>query len=638
MTKITRRFDKRNLVRELAQNKVDALELLREALANAKDHGAKRVWIKTTGGTKGSTAPDILLMNDGEGMGPAELSAFWGVSTSVKPGRAIGYKGHGTKLFFAAQRLHVATRCAGEPGWRWSQLERPDQVDGDEVEEHPLPPDHRIARTLESVGLRDFGVAILVEGCSFSDGPGRLLSRRAVESYCDWFTVVGDIRSGLFKERHEFHAAIDSRSDRYANLRVNEVPLHPMELLLSINGESEFRHAGLGPTARDKEFLAAWPDDLKAYQQTKPGLLAFGHRFANHHEPQSGAKRVRDDSTSLCLVTPEDFGDDPEYSMILRVEGHRRQREIYLEAKKDGEYKFDDRFGLWLCKDFVPVVQHNDWLREAIDRAAQKKTRLGRYELKTLRNWQVFVNSQSLLLTANRNDVSNLRDIRERVVTLLAKRIERAFDDEAFTDWVSNMQGAIARGQRDREVSQMAARVDRVVKWFRSADGVEPADVVGLPRIGDESLRLPEPTNEQELFHVYAVLSGAFRVPLRVLEYNAREGIDAVAQVRDDRIFAPRQLATARVEFKHTVTGNRAIFHYFDAIDALICWRVEREGETYEDSDVPLRGTLQKRKPLSTSGIDTYEIAYTNTKNESRVIPVLTLQALFAKPKARRKR
>lgn len=641
MTKIRRRYDKKNLVRELAQNKVDALELLREALANAKDHFANHAWIKTTRATGGSNAPDVLLMNDGEGMGSEELSAFWGVSSSVKPAQSIGYKGHGTKLYFASHRLHVATRRVGEAGWRWSVLERPDQADGDEVEEQPLPPDHRIARELEAAGLEVSGVAILIEGCTFSDAPVRLLSRRSVESYCDWFTVIGDVRSGLFRERREFHDVVDTRSDRYEALRVNEVPLRPIELMLSINGETQYRAAGLGPAPRDKELLAAWGDDVKAHL-SKPGLLAFGHRFADHHESQSaGAKRVRDDLSSLCLVPPESFGDDPEYAVVLRVEGHRRQRETYREATwsgKSGEYKFDERFGLWLCKDFVPVVQQNEWLREAIDRASQKKNRLGRYELKTLRNWQVFVNSQSLLLTANRNDISNLRDIREKIVTLLAKRIEIAFDEDAFADWVTSLQSAVARGQRDKEVRQMEARVDKINQWFRSAEGVEPATITSLePLEEDESLRLPEPRSEQELFHLYAVLSGSYRVPLRVLEYNAREGIDAVTQVRDARLFN-RQVPTARVEFKYIVWANRAIGHYFDAIDAVICWRVELIGTIREGSDVPIEGTLRKRQAVLDSGLDSHEIEYTTSKGETRILPVLTIQTLFAKPRPKRKR
>jgi hypothetical protein len=640
--KIRRRYNKKNLVKELALNKVDALELLREALANAKDHGAKRVWIKTIRGRAGSNAPDVILMNDGAGMGPEELSAFWGVSASVKPQhQSIGHKGHGTKLYFASQRLQLCTRRAGERGWRWSMLERPDQVDDDEIEEKPLQQDHVLWRELSAAGLLDGeGVAILIEGCAFSDAPGRLLHRRTVESYCDWFTVVGDVRSGLFKTRKEFHDAIASRPARYDALRINEVPLRPIEVQLSINGEAAYRPIGFGTAKRDPEFFSAWSDDRKEYE-SKPGILAFGHRFADHHEPQSGAKRVRDDLTALCLVTPESFGDDAEYAVVIRIEGHRRQRETYLEATRQfqkGEYSFDERFGLWLCKDYVPVAQQNEWLREAIDRASQKKSRLSRYEIKTLRNWQVFVNYQGLTLTANRNDVSNLRDIRERVETLLAKRIEKAFDEDAFADWVSNLQQAVARGQREREVRHMTDRVDKVTRWFQDSEGVEPARVALLERRSEnESLRLPKPENEQELFYLYAVLSGVYKVPVRVLEYSTREGIDAVVQVQDEALFKPR-LSTARVEFKNVLSGNTSTGHYFDAIDAFLCWRVDLEGKLREGGDSPHEGTLRPRTPLTTSKLDTYEVEYTTHKGEKRVIPVLTLESLFKDTTSKRKK
>lgn len=634
--KIKRRYDKMNLVRELARNKVDALELLREALANAKDHGANRAWIKTTRGKGGSNAPDVLLMNDGAGMGPDELAAFWGVSASVKSESSfsIGYKGHGTKLYFASSRLHLATRCKGEAGWRLSVLDRPDQVDDDEIDEMPLPSDHALAKELKATGLLEAeGVAILIEGCSFLDAPARFLSRTTVESYCDWFTVIGDVRSGLFRTRKEFHDVVASKSGRYDALRVNEVPLRPIEVSLSINGESGYRPIGLGVARQDANFLSAWGDDAKAFT-SKPGILSFGHRFADHHEPVSGAKRVRDDLTALCLVEPESFGDDAEYAVVLRIEGHRRQRETYLEAiwqGHRGEYNFDDRFGLWLCKDFIPVLSQNEWLRQAIERAAQKKNRLSRYEIKTLRNWQVFVNFQGLTLTANRNNISNLGDIGERVVTLLAKRIEKAFDEDAFAEWVSNLQQAVARGQREKEVRQMTDRLDKVTRWFRGKEGVEPVKITGLdPREEDESQRLPKPENEQELFYLYAILSGMFRVPLRVIEYNTKEGIDAVAQVEDEALFKPK-ITTARVEFKYVISGNTSTGHYFDAIDVILCWHVDLVGKLREGGDSPHEGTLRKRTPVTRGKLDTYEVEYTTPKNEKRVIPVLTLETLFKK-------
>ena len=197
------------------------------------------------------------------------------------------------------RRLHLATRCKGEPGWRLSTLDRPAEVDDDEIEEVPLPPDHPLAKELKATGiLGGEGVAILIEGCTFSDAPVRFLSRKAIESYCDWFTVIGDVRSGLFKTRKEFHEVVAARSGRYDALRVNEVPLRPIEVSLSINGESAYRPLGLGVARHDANFLNAWTDDLKSFT-SRPGILSFGHRFADHHEPLSGAKRVRDDLTAL---------------------------------------------------------------------------------------------------------------------------------------------------------------------------------------------------------------------------------------------------------------------------------------------------------------------------------------------------
>ena len=98
---IQRNFDIKNLVRELAENKVSVLEILREALSNAKDHGASRVWLKTVREPQ-SGRVNLLISDDGDGMNEERLSAFWGVGASAKrvQQQSIGYKGHGTKLYF----------------------------------------------------------------------------------------------------------------------------------------------------------------------------------------------------------------------------------------------------------------------------------------------------------------------------------------------------------------------------------------------------------------------------------------------------------------------------------------------------------------------------------------------------------
>lgn len=645
MAFIPRQIDRKNLVRELANNKVDALELVREALSNARDHGASATWIRTSRGAPPAHPVDVWLINDGEGMNGAQLGAFWGISTSVKPAgqNAIGYKGHGTKLFFASRRLSVATRRAGEAHWSLTTLDNPLESDSNEVELSTLPERHPLAKELAAVGLLDkSGVAIFVEGCQFRDAPDRLLSRRSIESYCDWFTVVGDIRSGVFRSRAEFHDVIHTKRE-LSRLRVHESLLIPLTVHLRVNGEEDYQPLGFGPSRLAPQFLSPWREDVSKWEKVSPGLAAFGHRFADHHEAERGARRVRDDLTALCLTPVDSFADESPYAVVMRVEGQRRQIQSYLEGSRQGvagEYEFDERFGLWLCKDFVPVVQRNDLLQSALTRATEKAKKRLRFDLSKTRFWQVFINHQALVLTANRNGMANMKEHEERIVNLVADRIAVALKEDSFREWIENLQQAVVHGKRSKEVDAINERVDDVVQWFKkSGNDVEPAHVEGLKLLADDaSLRLPKPKNEQEVFHLYAVLSGRYRVPLRVIEYDTRIGVDAIAQVIERTLFdSPK--AYARVEFKYQIQGNRAINHFFDAIDAFVCWSASGSGELPEAGDNPSSGTLQKRaKPRLAAGLDAYEVDYTDAKGQRRVLPVIVLEKLFSpagKSKAR---
>ncbi|MFY2560215.1 hypothetical protein ACN469_21575 [Corallococcus terminator] len=640
MTRIHRKIDQRNLVRELANNKVDALELIREALANARDHGASSVWIRTARGAPPLLPIDVMLINDGDGMTEAQLEAFWGISASVKPpgGSAIGYKGHGTKLYFAARRLSVASRVEGATEWTLTTLDNPLESDSKDVEQVSLPSEHPLYKELSSLGLlAGKGVAIFVEGCHFRDAAERFMSRRAIETYCDWFTVNGDIRSGVFRSRAEFHDAVHQKKD-LARLRTHESPLVPMTVHLRINGEDAYRPLGFGPIKPASDFLLAWKDDKDRWSKVNPGLAAFGHRFADHHEAERGAVRVRDDLTALCLTTVDDFMDESPYAMVIRVEGQRRQLNSYLEGSRQpvgGEYDFDERFGLWLCKDFVPAVQRNDLLQEALTSATEKVKKRLRFDLSRTRFWQVFVNHQALVLTANRNGMANVREHEERIVSLVSDRIAEALKEDAFREWIQNLQAAVVHGRRSKEIDAMNVREETVTQWFKKNGGdVQPTQVTALDLLDDEaSLRLPKPTNEQEVFLLYMVLSGRYRVPLRVIEYDTRLGVDAIAQVVEHKLFDPPR-ACARVELKFTLQGSRAINHFFDAIDAFICWSVSSTGELPEAGDAPRSGTLRKRaKPLLASGLDAYEVEYSDPKGNARILPVLVLDRLFVSAK-----
>lgn len=637
MATVKRIIDRRNLIRELSDNKVDALELIREALANAKDHGATRVWIETRKGGPRDEGPVVILADDGDGMTDEGLQAFWGVSASVKPpGASIGYKGHGTKLYYASQRLSVAT-CVEGGSWRVVELDRPYDSASEDIEVHPLTGGHPLRAVVDALKLSR-GTIIQIDGCRFHDA-SRLLKREVIESYCDWFTVIGDVRSGLFDRRCEFHEVVQQREahSAWAGLKTSEVPLRPIAVFLKTNGDES---APLGGAKKQdsQRFFQAWEDDRKACA-ANPGLLMFGHRFADQHESKKGTTRVRDDLTALRLSSPDDWEDDGGYAVVARVEGQRRQRETYLEArwqgKNKGEYNFEERFGLWLCRDFVPVVRRNDLLQKALEKAAQKnslKQRV-RFELSRLRNWQIFVNHQDFILTANRNELSNQTSHTDRIVDVLATRLERSLRDTAFQDWIRNVQRAVADVEHDREVARMERRQEAMIDWGKKPTKALDAFSVGLDRLDEEeSFRLPLPSSEQELFYVYALLSARFNVPVRILEYDAHEGVDAIAKVRDGAFLDVQPTGgVARLELKYTIEPDVALDHFFDAIDAVLCWDVKATGKIDDCGDAPLTGDLVRRKkPLLSSKMDTHEIIYETAKKVRRVIPILCVKPLFA--------
>lgn len=632
------KVDVKNLVRELADNKIRALELVREALSNAKDHGATRVYIRTWRAQRNEVS--VLLIDDGEGMTDAGLASFWGIGASEKSrvtDYPIGYKGHGTKLYFGSERLTVATATAGS-AWRVTTKDKPADHPNDPLDVNELKGDQLIAKELERVGKPETGTAILIEQLRFSDTT-ELLNRRTIESYCDWFTVIGDIRSGLFDTRKEFHDAVKVGRSKVEALRIHEGSLRAITVYLQANGETEFSPLGLGPTSSDREFLAKWSDDLAAHRSSNPGLAAYGHRFADAHESGAGAHRVRDDLSAIRLTSPEDWVTEDGIAIVARVEGHRRQRETYIEASwqhKQGLYSFEDRFGLWLCRDFVPVTQRNDLLRKALDKASKGHLQ---FDFGSLRNWQVFINDQRFLPTANRNDVSNQSDREPHFVEALVDVFSRSMKKPGFLQWIDRLRRARHERQRGREVEQMNQRRADIEAWINSKskkDGIDPMLAKGLPALhDDESLLLRAPTSEQELFYLYGLLSARYEMPVRVLQYNASEGVDAIGQLRYPKLVNPPAIH-ARIEFKHIISANNPIDHYFDAIDLIICWKVERpRGNIYEESSSgDTIGILRPRvKTTLRAGLDTHEIMYEQAGGKERVIPILQLKTLFPPPK-----
>jgi hypothetical protein len=255
------------------------------------------------------------------------------------------------------------------------------------------------------------------------------------------------------------------------------------------------------------------------------------------------------------------------------------------------------------------------------------------------RNWQVFVNHQGFLPTANRGGISNESQLVEGILTQLTSLLERAFKNDEFRRWVDRLRSATLAKRRADEVAYMDERREKVRAWYAAPKRTKEIELTRaddyLDRYEDsDSILLREPNSEQEVFYIYALLAGRYRLPVHILEYDAQEGVDAIALLRE-KALVPNVNGTpfVRLEMKNVVTANTSLQHFFEAIDCVVCWRVDRTGDIFERDSQGDAGELAKRnKPVLAPALDTYQIEhqYQGTK---RIIPVIELSRLWPSSK-----
>ena len=105
---------------------------------------------------------------------------------------------------------------------------------------------------------------------------------------------------------------------------------------------------------------------------------------------------------------------------------------------QEGAYTVQERYGLWLCKDFMPIQRKNEWI-----------TSKGSEYTK----FHAFVNCQDLRLTANRGSIDNtpseiLEDLRKAVQEIYNEIIQG--DDWIDLEWLDSEVTAYNTAEKEK--------------------------------------------------------------------------------------------------------------------------------------------------------------------------------------------
>jgi hypothetical protein len=356
---------------------------MREAISNAFDANATELrLVFETEVISGETTFVIRLTDNGDGMTRDELQSFFdlGNSTRRTDRSRIGEKGHGTKVYFNARKLTVDTQRAGTR--LFAVLDAPfSKLHARQVPEvlvHEEPSETSAT-----------GTSITIYG--YNNNRRERFTHARLRDHIQWFTKFGSI---------ERQFGVDALAG--VKLHLTGLDRDDFETL-------EFGH----PFPCESEDVTALFDKY---------MIQAPHHYCRR-----------------LIVKHRCLPNYPEirYDAIFCVEGKRVKYDSNPMLRRpgynapEGAYTVQDRYGLWLCKDFIPIQRKNEW----ITTKGSEFTKL-----------HAFFNCQALKLTANRGSVDNTPAEILQDIEFVVRRIY-----QELTEW-RRMAAAELPGRRSRKL------------------------------------------------------------------------------------------------------------------------------------------------------------------------------------------
>lgn len=479
---------------EIAYDFSNPLDLVREGISNGFDAGATKIeiffFVKSEYGEK---VLITTIKDNGHGMDRNGLQSFFdlGNSTSRGDDAKIGEKGHGTKVYLNSSKIEVSTVCNGKKFV--AMMDTPIR----KLHERITP---NVSVT-ETPCDEACGTAITITG--YNNNRRDKFTHESLKDYIQWFTKMGSI-------------------------------------------EKEFGYI------KHKDTILV----LKGVDKTEPEAISFGHFFPNNSRNVNALfdEYMAEAPKWFCkkIIRSGNLENFPEihYNAVFCIEGTRVKYDYNPMIRHSGYtappggYTVQERYGLWLCKDFIPIQRKNEWI-------TQKGSEYTRFH--------AFFNCQDLRLTANRSSVDNtpseIIDDIHKVVSKIYEEIIQG-DDWRTLEWLENE--AVSYNTVQKEKKDFDWRIKRV-------NTAKIADYKGI--------RLVEPTQENGVFSMFMQLQALNPsiFPFTIVDYDTHIGIDVIVKAVDTIPIVSSKLYY--VEFKKYL--KKEFNHSFENLHSIICWDID---------------------------------------------------------------
>lgn len=531
---------------EIALDFSNPLDLVREAISNAFDAEADNVVLEFSVIQEyGEKVLKIEIEDNGTGMDEKGLASFFDLGNSLRRGdeNSIGEKGHGTKVFFNSRKIEVIT-VKDEKKYH-AVMNEPSR----ELFERRIP---KVKVTIKDDETAPSGTSICILG--YNNNRRDKFTHDQLKDYILWFTKFGSIE-------REF--GIEKNSN--VKLKFKGIDRRDFE-------ELEYGHV--------------FPKESKKVSDLFDKYIVEAPKWYCKKFIKTGSLKNMPEIEYHAIFVIEGTKVKYGYNPMIRRSGYNAPA---------GAYTIQERYGLWLCKDFMPIQRKNEWIT----------TKGSEYT-----KFHAFINCQDLRLTANRGSIENtpsevLQDLMDVVKEMYINITQSA--DWMDIEWLESEVTAYNTAEKERKDFEW--RIDKVNR-------AKVADFKGI--------HLIEPQRESGVFTIFMQLSsydsGLF--PFTIIDYDTHSGIDVIVKAKDDIPIKSSKLYY--VEFKNYLTKD--FNHSFENLHSIICWDINLKDLKNNDEVIDIANQRRTLKIIQPEHEGDYTRYYLDSMRSGRKIEVFVLK------------
>lgn len=540
---------------EIANDFSNSLDLVREAISNSFDAKSKCIRLDFRVVEEyGERLLKIEIEDDGTGMDQVGLKSFFDLGNSMRRDTkdatgAIGEKGHGTKVYFNSKKIEVISVKDGQKYHAVMNEPKKNLFD------HTIP---QVQVDIEEAPENANGTKIVIYG--YNENRRDKFTHAQLKDYALWFTKCGSVERCF---------GINNYAD----------------VVLKLRGV-----------------------DADEYEE-----IPFGHVFPDESESVEKLfeTHVADAPKWYCkkIVKTKSLKNFPEikFQAVFYVEGTKIKYSYNPMIRRQGysaptgSYTIQDRYGVWLCKDYIPIQRKNEW----VNSKGSEYTKL-----------HAFVNCQALRLTANRGSVENtpseiLQDLRAAVHEIYEEIVQS--EDWNNLTWLESEAGAYVTVEREK--SDFKLRIDKVNR-AKIADYTDTET--------GKSIHLIEPQQENGVFTIFMQLSSLKPdvFPFVIVDYDTHFGIDVIVKGKDSIPIKSSKLYY--VEFKNYLTKD--FNHSFENLHSIVCWDINTSDIKNGTEVKDIAEKKRMLKIVSPEGAGDYTRFYLDSMRSERKIEIFVLK------------